>query len=190
MERENPREIKDLFGFLGPNNLSIDKEFLGQEVENTLGIRREIAGIVCPSNVQEVVEVVEVANMHHIPLYPISKGKNIGYGDKVPVLDSQLIMDLGKMNTIRAFDEVHGHVILEPGVTQKQLFDFLQEHNAEFWMDTTGSGLESSIVGNALEGGFGHTQKGNRRNTMSNLEVVLGNGLFCKQDLFLDWALI
>jgi 4-cresol dehydrogenase (hydroxylating) len=67
-------------------------------------------------------------------------------------------------------------VVVEPGVTQQQLYEFLVEQDADFWMDVTGSGGDSSIVGNTLEGGFGHTPVGNRRNLISGTEIVLGNG--------------
>lgn len=176
--------LENIERLLGVENLKVDLETLKKETVNTLGLERQIYGIVYPANTKEVQGIVKIANESHIPLYPISRGKNIGYGDKIPVLDGQLIVDLQRMNNIRSFDKILGHVVLEPGVTQKQLFDFLKAHKAQFWMDATGAGLESSIIGNSLEGGFGHTPKGNRRNTVSDYEVVLGSGNILRTGTF------
>src|SRR5580704_4852771 len=41
---------------------------------------------VAPGSVEEVQAVLRVANEHKIPLWPISRGKNIGYGGAAPRL--------------------------------------------------------------------------------------------------------
>lgn len=184
MSENISQALENIERLLGAENVKVDLETLKKETVNTLGLERQIRGVVYPASTKEVLEIVKIANENHIPLYPISRGKNIGYGDKIPVLDGQLIVDLQRMNNIRSFDKTLGHVVLEPGVTQKQLFDFLRTHEAQFWMDATGAGLESSIIGNSLEGGFGHTPKGNRRNTVSDYEVVLGSGIILQTGAF------
>ena len=176
--------IEKLERILGAENITVDEEAIEKEIENTLDIKRSVYGIVYPSTIQDVSQIVKLANTHLIPLYPISKGRNIGYGEKIPVSDGHLIIDLHKMNSIRHFDDVLGYVKLEPGVTQKQLYEYLQDKNAPFWMDATGAGLESSIIGNSLEGGFGHTPKGYRRHSVSDYEVVLGNGTILQTGSF------
>ena len=64
-----------------------------------------------------------------MPIYPISTGKNWGYGSRVPLHDGVLV-DLGRMNRIVDFDEELAYVTIEPGVTQRQLHAFLQERGA------------------------------------------------------------
>jgi len=51
------------------------------------------------------------------------------------------------MNRILDFNEELGHITLEPGVTQRQLYDFLQVNKSNLWMDATGSTETHSIIG-------------------------------------------
>ena len=141
-----------------------------------MGVERLTLGTVRPGTVEEVQGLVAIAREHGVVLYPFSKGRNLGYGSKAPAKDNQLLVDLGRLNRIREFDQIAGRVVVEPGVTQKQLYTFLKEQNAKFWMDATGAPLDSSPLGNSLEGGFGHTEKGNRRKCTSRVEVVLSDG--------------
>src|SRR5262249_28834379 len=54
---------------------------------NTAAIRREIPAAVRPRNAADIVIIVRIAAKHRIPLYPISTGKNWGYGCANPVQD-------------------------------------------------------------------------------------------------------
>jgi 4-cresol dehydrogenase (hydroxylating) len=65
---------------------------------------------------------------------------------------------------------------MEPGVTQGQLYDFLREQKSRLWMDATGSTREASVVGNAVERGFGHTPYGDRFSHICGLELILPTG--------------
>lgn len=168
--------IQAMITELGPERVSIEHTVLHSEMINTLGIDRITPAIVYPQNKKQVQAIIKIANQYKLVLYPISKGENIGYGEKVSISDNQIVVDLSGMNQIRNFDPELGTVTLEPGVTQQQLYDYLQSQKADFWMDATGAGVNTSIVGNTLEGGFGHTPKGNRRANINNVEIVLGNG--------------
>ena len=120
-------------------------------------------------------DCVRIANRFRVPLYPISSGKNWGYGSRVPARDG-VLLDLGRLNRILDFDEELAYVTLEPGVTQRQLHDFLRERNSRLWMDSTGASPECSIVGNTLERGFGHTPMGDHCSNACGFEVVLPTG--------------
>lgn len=159
-------------------------EDLKKAVENTLGVERKIHAILYPKTTEEVQKIVKIANLYRTPLYPISRGQNLGYGSKAPIFDNQILVDLSLMNKIRELNEVEGYVIVEPGVTQKQLYEFLKEANTSFIADVTGAPSNASIIGNSIEGGFGHTPKGNRRKILTDLEVILGNGTLLKTGIF------
>jgi len=176
--------FEDMISLLGETHVCRDREKIAGLLSNTLGIQRDVYGCLYPSMLEEVRDIVRKANQHKIPLYPFSRGQNFGYGGCVPPVNGVMLVSLERMNAIREFNERHGYVIIEPGVSQKQLYDFLIEKNAPFWMDTTGAGLESSIIGNTLEGGFGHTPKGNRRAHFTDVEMVLGNGQIFKTGAF------
>ncbi len=143
---------------------------------NTLAVKRTLLAVVRPRATDQVAALVRLAGRIGIPLYPVSRGRNVGYGDSAPVLDGHVLLDLSDMRSIREYDPDLGHVVIEAGVSQQDLYGFLQERDAPFWMDATGAGLDASIVGNTLEGGFGHTPLGNHREEFTDAEVVLGTG--------------
>ena len=147
-------------------------------LRNLSAIQRSIGGVVQPSSVSEVVEIVRLANKYSVSLYPISRGRNWGFGSRLPVRDNAVIVDLGDMKKIRHYDSKSGYVVIEPGVTQKQLADFLRTQRSDYFLDVTGSSSESSVVGNALERGIAYNSL--RPNSVTNLEVVLGTGAILK----------
>src|SRR5580692_4430895 len=69
---------------------------------------------VAPDNVEQVQQVVRIANSHKIPLYPISTGKNLGYGGSAPALSGSVVLDLKRMNRILEVDEKNAYALVEP----------------------------------------------------------------------------
>jgi len=109
-----------------------------------------------------------------VPLYPISTGCNWGLGSKLPVRDGAALVDLSRMDRIHEVNETHGYAVIEPGVTQRKLHERLQDGQSLYYLSVTGSGAETSILGNALDRGIAH--HGPRAEQISGLEVVLGTG--------------
>ena len=91
-------------------------------------------------------------------IYPISTGLNWGYGTSQPPECNRkvVILDLSALTKIE-FDEDLGLVTLEPGVTQQLLSDFFISKGDNFMVPVTGAGPSCSIVGNAVERGYGIT---------------------------------
>ncbi|MFT6923365.1 MAG: 4-cresol dehydrogenase (hydroxylating) [Crocinitomicaceae bacterium] len=132
---------------------------------------KSLLGVVCPKNKLEVEKIMHLANQHKIVLYPYSSGMNWGQGSKVPTSENSLLVDLSALKSIVEINEKHRYVIIEPGVTQQQLFETLKQ--SKFKVPVTGSAASSSVVGNMLERGatfFGHRNK-----LLMGVEVVLGN---------------
>lgn len=138
------------------------------------------AGVLRPGSAEEVVAAVRIARRHRIPLYPISRGRNWGYGDACPVASGQVVVDLGRLDRIIEINEELAYAVIEPGVTQGQLADYLAEHHPGLWADCTGAGPDVSIVGNFLERGFGHSAYGNRFQSICGMEIVRADGRFLK----------
>lgn len=134
------------------------------------------SAILLPSTVAEVCQTVRIASQYSVPLYPISRGKNWGYGDACAVTDHQVIVDLQRMNRIEEVNVPLAYAVIEPGVTQQQMYEYLLTHNTPLWLDVTGAGPEASIIGNVLERGFGHTPYGDHYHTSAGYEVVLADG--------------
>ncbi|MBJ6987841.1 MULTISPECIES: FAD-binding oxidoreductase [unclassified Devosia] len=132
---------------------------------------------VAPATVEEVQEVVRVANELKIPIYPISTGMNLGYGGSAPILNNSVVVDLKRMNKIIEVDDVRHFAIVEPGVSYFDLYRYIVEHDLDVWIDCPDPGW-GSIVGNALDHGVGYTWGHYRDHfrSHSGLEAVLPNG--------------
>lgn len=151
---------------------------------NSIGVSYNVVAEVFPTTTDHVVKLIKFARNNKIPLYPISRGLNTGYGDKSPWRSKHILINMCKMNKIISFDNEIGIVRIQPGVTQSQLFEYLKKHNSNYWMDVTGAGEDASIMGNILDGGFGHTPLGYKRKNCSNFEVVLGTSEIINTDQF------
>ncbi|BBM85974.1 FAD-binding oxidoreductase [Candidatus Uabimicrobium amorphum] len=161
-------------GIVGEQNILTSSEHLERYTANVTGIERSIQAVLLPESTEQVQKIVAIANENKTPLYPISSGKNWGLGDRLPVQSGATIVDLKRMNKIHRVDPHHGYAVIEPGVTQKQLYEYLREHNLPFIINITGAGSDTTFVGNAMDRGIGYY--GSRVDSMSGLEVVLGNG--------------
>lgn len=160
------------------NPVAVDRapESLARWARSTAPGAKCPGAIVRPSTTEEVVLVVKAAREAEVSLYPVSRGKNWGYGDATPTRDGSVIVDLSGMDRVRALDARQGFATVEPGVTQGQLAERVAREAPGFWVDCTGAGPEASVLGNALERGFGHTPYGDHVRTLCGLECVLADG--------------
>lgn len=138
---------------------------------------RTASAAVAPDNADQVVELVKIANRYRIPIYPISTGKNLGYGGAAPALAGSVVLDLKRMNRIVEIDERNGYVVVEPGVSYFDLYAHIQEKGLKLWIDCPSPGW-GSLVGNALDGGVGVTLAPYRNHFEAHcgIEAVLPNG--------------
>ena len=132
------------------------------------------AGAVAPTSVEEVQAVMRVASTHGLPVFPIARGKNLGYGGSAPVLAGSVVLDMSRMKAIQ-FDERQGTVLVEPGVGFYDLYDYLQANDLPYWLSTPGNSW-GSVMGNALDRGVGYTPYGEHTKHICGLEVVLASG--------------
>src|SRR3954463_9032705 len=139
---------------VGPEHVTTATTQLIAAETGTFATGHRIPAIVRPGCRTEVQECMRIANRWKVPVYPISSGKNWGYGSRVPAADGCVLLDLGRMNRIVDFNEDLGYVTVEPGVTQAQLYQFLQQQGSRLWMDATGASPACSLIGNTVERGF------------------------------------
>ena len=161
---------------VGRDNVITVPEQLRAAERGTFATGFRIPAIVRPADRAQVQECLRIANRHGCPVYPVSGGRNWGYGSRVPAADGCVLLDLGRMNRIADYSEELGYVTVEPGVTQAQLQAFLEERKSRLWMDSTGASPHSSLVGNTVERGFGHTPYGDHFANSCGFEVVLPSG--------------
>src|SRR6185295_299096 len=129
---------------------------------------------VAPASVDEVRAIVRIANEHKVPLWPISRGKNFGYGGAAPVVKESVVLDLTRMKKIE-LDPDSGTVLVEPGVGFFDLYDYLQNNRIPLWLSVPGNSW-GSVAGNALDRGVGYTPYGDHSAQICGVEVVLPTG--------------
>ncbi len=131
---------------------------------------------ISPSKVEEIQAILKVCNRYKVPVWPISTGRNLGYGSAAPATRGQVVLDLKRMNRILDVDVELATALVEPGVTYRQMHDYLTENNIPLWLDPPGSSALAGIVGNALDRGVGYTPYGDHFLFSCGMEVVLPDG--------------
>jgi 4-cresol dehydrogenase (hydroxylating) len=132
---------------------------------------------IAPDGVEQVQKVVRIANRYKIPIYPVSTGKNLGYGGSAPVLAGSVVLDLKRMNRILEVNERNAYALVEPGVSYFDLYRYIQEKGLKLWIDVPDPGWGSPI-GNSLDRGGGYLmpQYRNHFDSHCGMEVVLADG--------------
>ncbi|HKJ73949.1 MAG TPA: FAD-dependent oxidoreductase, partial [Alphaproteobacteria bacterium] len=132
---------------------------------------------VAPDSAEEVQAVVRIANEYKIPIYPVSTGRNLGYGGSAPVLSGSVVLDLKRMNRVIEVNERNAYALVEPGVSYFDLYHYIQDKGYKLWIDCPDPGWGSPI-GNALDHGAGFTVTPYRDHFDAHcgMEVVLANG--------------
>jgi len=171
-----PAVISAFRQIVGDSHTLIDSSSLRRYRACTIPDQRRIPAVVRPASVEEVQQLVRVAAAHQVSLYPISTGNNWGYGSAQPARDDTVVLDLGRMNRILEVNTELAYAVVEPGVTQQQLYAYLQERHIPLWLNPTGAGPTCSILGNTLERGFGIGPNGDHFLAQCGMEVVLGTG--------------
>ncbi len=168
--------LEDFGNIVGAENVFTDTVSLDSAAMTNYRTSEQIVAIVKPKDASEVSACLKVANQQKMGIYVISKGKNWGYGSRVPLVDACVLIDLGRLDRIVEHSDKYGYVTLEPGVTFEQLFSYLRENNSDLLMSATGGGLQSSILGNAVERGIGTGLYADRFASVCDLEVVMPDG--------------
>lgn len=138
---------------------------------------RYASAAVAPISVEEVQEIVGVANEFQLPLYPISTGRNLTYGGSAPVYSGSVVLDLKRMNRILEVSERDKTCLVEPGVSYFDMYRYLRQNNIRLWVDTADPGW-GGLIGNALDRGGGYTGTDFRDHFDAHcgMEVVLPTG--------------
>ena len=132
--------------------------------------------IIRPGSQEQVIESVKIAGRFSVPIYPVSCGKNWGYGSATASSEGNVILDLSRLNKIIELNPELAYAVVEPGVTQQQLYEYLESNNIPLTFDVTGSSKGASLLGNLVERGSGPTKYADHFLNSSGMEVVLGDG--------------
>lgn len=161
---------------LGSSLVSFEENLITKYSGSINGTHVRPLCIVFPETEDHIRTVLRLCKENQLKLYPLSKGKNFGYGDALSTGEGHVIMDLSRMNRIVSLDTKLANVTIQPGVTQEQLATHLLVNKLPLQLDVTGAGLNASIAGNILERGFGHTEYGDRYSRVIRMRIMLADG--------------
>lgn len=161
---------------LGAENVIRDPDVIAQAERTTYRSNTRVQAILRPGTTEEVCRCVRIANEQRAPLYPVSRGKNWGYGSRVPPRDCAAILDLSRLDRITNFSAPLGHVTVQPGVTFAELSTFLRSVDAPFFATVHGGPDDASVLAHVLERGLGKGPYADRWLYSCGFEVVLPTG--------------
>jgi len=171
------RYLEHLAEVLGAEHVSFEDDVERYIDPYALGDTRRFlpAGAVRPADTEQVQAVVRAANEFGIPIWPIGQGRNLGYGGSAPRLSGTVVLDLTRMDQVLHVDDETAVAIVEPGVRFFDLYDALVERGSRLMPSVPDLGW-GSVVGNALERGYGYTAHGDHAQFVCGMEVVLPTG--------------
>ncbi|KAJ5382258.1 hypothetical protein N7517_000169 [Penicillium concentricum] len=160
---------------VGPENVHTGSNLLN--FVDPFGVNEDHipSAAVCPASVNDIQNIVRMANCHKIPLWTTSKGKNLGYGGPAPLVLGSVVVSLHRMSQILEVNEKMAYAVVEPGVSFHDLAQHCTEHNPSVWPSVPFISW-GSVVGNTLDRGFGYNPLGEHHHHICGLEVVLPNG--------------
>lgn len=98
-------------------------------------------------SVDDLRAILRIFNDAKIPVWTVSRGKNLGYGGPAPVVSGSIVLDLHRINRILEVNEKMGYAVVEPGVTFNDLYNYCVEKKLKVWPSTPSLGW-GSVIGN------------------------------------------
>lgn len=174
-----------LQNIVGEDYFYSKQEELKKYNKGTFPEKHASCAVIKPESSNEIILILSAihdfnsqldSEAQKVSLYTVSSGKNWGYSAQEPSSENVILMKLSRLKSIEDYDNKQGVVRVGAGITQQELYDYLQKQGGTFWMDATGASPNCSIVGNTLERGFGHTPSGDHFSQVCNFEVILADG--------------
>lgn len=168
--------IEELLSELGDSGVVWESDGLELIVRTCIPYQKIPNVVVFPTSVEQVQSIVRIAVKYRMPIWPVSTGKNWGYGEKTACYSGGITMILERMNQILQVNEELGYAVIEPGVTYRQLNDYLKSNHPSLWTDSAGTTQYASVLGNALDKGRGLTPYADHFGSLCGMDVVLPDG--------------
>jgi D-lactate dehydrogenase (cytochrome) len=170
--------------------IAVLRQRFGERLQTGEAIRRQHANTITwipnqpPDAViwietqEEVCDVVRVAATHRVPIIPFGAGTSLEGHINAP--RGGLSLDFTRMNRVLAVNDRDLDVRVEPGVSRKQLNDYLRDLGLFFPVDPGAE--EATIGGMASTRASGTTavRYGTMRENVLNLTAVLADGSVIK----------
>jgi D-lactate dehydrogenase (cytochrome) len=129
--------------------------------------------VAFPEGTDEVREIVGICAAHGVPIVPFGAGTSLEGNASSP--KGGLCLDVVKMNRVLAINVEDMDVVVQPGITRKQLNSELRHTGLFFPIDP---GADASIGGMASTRASGTmaVRYGTMKDNVLSLEIVLADG--------------
>ena len=134
--------------------------------------------VAFPSDTQQVAEIIKLSVAHKIAIVPQGGNTSLS-GASVPLPQGeQVVLNLSRMNKIRAVDAINYTMTVEAGCTLASVHEAAAQANRLFPLGLAAIAAQCQIGGNLSTnaGGVGVLRYGNTRDLVLGLEVVLPDG--------------
>ena len=170
--------LADIAAIVGPRGLLIGPDDTAAYVEDWRRLYRGATlGVVRPANAPELAAVMRVCHAAGVAVVP-QGGNTSMVGGATPSADGrELIVNLSRMNAIRAIDPVDLTLTIEAGATLRAAQDAAAAAGCLLPLSISSEG--TAQIGGVLAtnaGGNNTVRYGNARDLVLGLEVVLADG--------------
>jgi len=169
--------IEQLETLAGKNNVLTSKvDMVAYSYDATADLPRQSPDVVVfPTSAEMVQEIVNLARLHKIAIYPRGAGTNLS-GGAVP-LKKGIVLSFQKMDKIVEVDAANLTAVVQPGVIIAALNAAVAPHGLIYPPDP-GTVATATTGGPAAEnpGGLRGLKYGVTKNYIMGMEVVLANG--------------
>jgi D-lactate dehydrogenase (cytochrome) len=175
--RRNPKAVEAAIGALAARfgNRLVTSQAVREQHGNILTwiANQPPDAVVFPQSTDDVQDAVRICAQHKVPVVPFGTGTSLEGHINAPF--GGVTIDFRDMNRILAVHAEDLDCVVEPGVTRKQLNEYLRDQGLFFPIDP---GADASIGGMAATraSGTNAVRYGTMKDNVLSLKVVLATG--------------
>ena len=136
----------------GSKNITNNQEILKEYSTDMSFFKGKVPKfVIWPSKTQEILKILKLANQMNFYIIPVSSSSKLRqHGDTLPRKDNCVIIDLSKMKKVISIDKKNRVVMIEPGVTFRDLIPKLKQKGLRLLLPLHPTGTKS-VLTSALE---------------------------------------